>query len=1021
MKLYLLTCFCVLSLSCGYSQNIYHKDTLTILADSLHINGDYQQAISVRKQAIKTQIKAPVDYQAYLKAKYFHTNSANFEQKSYDYHNPDKAITKKAREQYLDSALQSATEARDLYIKVKHPDRIFQYQLQNRIYHQTAYLGNWKQALEQAELGYKFLKDTLTRNDKTFVDLIYDIGFIYSKLGDYSKSVDNYQKSLDLYKNIIGENHTDVAQAYNNIAVEYRNLGLHKKELESLLKAKTIWEQLNIDNDKQFLYRCYGNLFFWYSYYGDFDKAEEYILKKNNLRKSVIAKSENGFLRNKEEIYEDKLSEWHDLMLHYSRKKDTVKTILYAENILKTINSDKKLLNFEAKTLSATLKFYASLKNKTNSDAALLLLDKAIEIQEKYKEVFYTKPFYFKLYKVELLLKSKKYADAAFLLSDLNKLNESEEISNKFKLAILNAKTAQALHKSENAKTHFDRALLLLKVSHVPIEQLTIKDLKPVFSFETIDGFLAMGDFYLESYTKTHVKIEFKKAILRYLLASKIYNQLYLGERYNDQLFYTNLAINTRLLNAYFQFSEDKKLLKDILNTIENNSSKFTWSKFIYNNKRQLLNIPKSLVNEEEDVKAQLNFYQNALINSEGVSEEKITLWKDKIYELKNAFSKIQDSIKEQNKSYYQLNTVDFDVSNLQVALKTNEVVLKYVFTENELYAFLITKNSIELVSKTNKKNVLKSLKICLNSLKTRSKNYQNSFDELRGLLFNQIPLQNFKKLTIIPDGALHYFPFESLILEKNMPIVSYASSLLLFQEQKAINSNSGTFKIAAFSVSNSNSKLPKASVEVKSILKYFEGSAFINATKNNFLKLSNQFNILHLAMHTNINEVYPEFSSLNFYGETDNKLFISELYNDSFKANMVVLSACDTGNGFYENGEGVISLSRAFNYAGVPCTVMSLWKVDDEATATIMTFFYKHLSQGETKDEALKNAKLDYLNAIEDPLLKHPYYWSGFVVTGNTDALVETTNYWWSLLLMPFVIVGVFRKRLFQFFKKGF
>ena len=233
------------------------------------------------------------------------------------------------------------------------------------------------------------------------------------------------------------------------------------------------------------------------------------------------------------------------------------------------------------------------------------------------------------------------------------------------------------------------------------------------------------------------------------------------------------------------------------------------------------------------------------------------------------------------------------------------------------------------------------------------------------------------------------------------------------------IKSNFETRYIAAFSVSNSNSKLPKASVEVNSILKYFDGNALVNATKNDFLKLSNQFNILHLAMHTNINQVYPEFSSLNFYGETDNQLFISELYNEAFKANMVVLSACDTGNGFYENGEGVICLSRAFNYAGVPSTVMSLWKVDDEATAKIMTYFYQHLSEGETKDEALKNAKLDYLEITEDPLLKHPYYWSGFVVTGNTEALVESHNYWWSLLLMPFVIVGVFRKRFVQFFKK--
>ncbi|MDP5081293.1 MAG: tetratricopeptide repeat protein, partial [Winogradskyella sp.] len=298
MKPYSFIYLFILSFYFGYSQSIYQKDALTVLADSLHNKGEYDKGIAIRRQAIKTQTKAPRDYQVYLKAKYYHTNSSIFELKSYNYHSQDKAITKRTREQYLDSALQSATKARDLYINAKKPDRIFQYQLQNRIYHQTAYLGNWKHALEQAELGMKILKDTLSVKDKTFVDLIYDIGFIYSKLGDYSKAVENYQKSLDLYKNIIGENNTDVALAYNNIAVEYRYLGLKKMELESLLKAKTIWEQLNDEDSPKFLYRCYRNLFFWYSYYGDFDKAEEYILKKDKLR--TLAQTTNiiGLLSN---------------------------------------------------------------------------------------------------------------------------------------------------------------------------------------------------------------------------------------------------------------------------------------------------------------------------------------------------------------------------------------------------------------------------------------------------------------------------------------------------------------------------------------------------------------------------------------------------------------------------------------------------------------------------------------------------------------------------------------------------
>ncbi|WP_178986756.1 CHAT domain-containing protein [Winogradskyella helgolandensis] len=1018
MKRYPFIYIFLVSLSFVNAQSIFQKDAFTILADSLHVKGEYDQALLFRKQAMQTQNSASADYQAYLKAKYFHTYSARMEFKSYDYHNVDKTITKKVREQYLDSALQSAISARDLYSREKQPDRIFQYQIQNRIYHQTAYLGNWEHALEQAQLGYEVLKDTLSYKDKSFVDLIYDIGFIYSALGDYSKAVEHYQTSLDLYKSIIGEYNTDVAQAYNNIAVEYRYLGLKTKELESLLKAKTIWETLDENDSQQFLYSCYGNLFYWYSYYGDFDKAEEYILKKDKLRTDAKTTTNNLLLRNKEEIYKDKLSNWYDLMLHYSRRKDTLKSIYYTDTIIKTIDTRKKLSRFEVNTLCSSLKFYTSIIADKHPEKALQLLNKAIAIKEKYKTVYYTKSFSFKLYKAELLLEERRFNEASVLLKDLDDLKDSEETLSQFKLAILNAKTAQALHQKAVSKTYFDDAFMLLNNSSNDIDDLKIEHLKPLISFETIAGFLAMGDFYFELYNEDHSKINLEKATHRYMLASEIYNQLYLGQRYNQSLFLNYNAINKGLLKVASAQPDDISLLSEILNSIENNGSKLTWSKFVFNNQRQQLKISQNLINQEEGLKAQLNFYQKALIELNQDSEEKKSLWQNKIYELKNDLNKLQDSIKQKNKTYYQFNVQKFDITSLQADLKEEEVILKYIFTEAHIYTFLITKNEIKILPERNKEVVLSALKESLTALKQRLPHYQESLGNLSTLLLNQINYQEYKNLIIIPDGAIHYVPFEAFILDRKMPLVSYASSLLLYQEQRKTKLSFKTVNIGAFSASDMQSKLPKVSHEVNSILNIFDGSTFLNATKADFESQANQFNVLHLAMHSKIDEVHPEFSSLSFYGEDDNQLFISELYNESLNANMVVLSACDTGSGFYENGEGVISLSRAFNYAGVPSTVMSLWKVDDDATANIMSYFYKHLKRGEYKDEALKNAKLDYIENTDDDLLKHPYYWSGFVITGNTDALVETHNYWFYLLIIPFIII-LFRKQLLQFFKK--
>ena len=1006
-------------LSFGYSQSIYHKDSITTLADSLSKEGLYKRVITLRTDAIRRLTKVSKDYKFYLKAKYHHAKSCDYEFDSYNYYNPDKIITKEVREHYLDSGLQSAIKARDLLLKMEHPDRMFQHQVQSRVYHQTAYLGDWKHALEQAQLGYEFLKDTLSADDKVLVDLIYDLGYIYSKLGDYSKSVEKYQNSIDLYRNVNDDQTFDIGLAYHNLAIEYRNLGLRKMELESLLQAKNIWEKLEEDSIQTFLYSCYGNLFFWYSYYGDFDKAEEYMFKKTKLKALANNRKTDLLFRNKEEIYKNKLAEWLDLMLHYSRKKDTLNTVFYANNILKTINPNKKLFDFEMYNLSATLKFYASFIEKEDPGKALLMIDRAIAIQNQYKDIFYNKTFDYQLYKAELLFKAKKYTEANSVLEDLKNQDAIIEVSDRLRLTLLIAKTAQALPNNQKAQTYFDEAFSLLTESDNSIENLQLQDLIPLISFETIEGFLAMGDFYIDRYKENNITVDLKKASHRYFLASEIYNQLYLGERYNERLFTIYNEINERLLAIGSEHSHDKTLLSEIINTIENNGSKLTWSRFVFNNRRQEVAVPEHFINQEEALKAQLNFYQNALVGANKTSEEKKALWKYKIYDLKEDLAKLQDSIKHQHKTYYQFNVKNFEVMALQQSLKDAEVILKYVFTDTSLYTFLISKNNIQLVSESNKDLVVETVKTCLIDLKQRNANYQIGFKNLEDILFGQIDLRAFKKLIIIPDGALSYLPFEALIVGKTMPDVSYASSLLLYQEQKTELPSIEELRIGAFATSNSDRKLPRAVEEINNILKIFNGKSFPNTSKKEFLQNLDGFNVLHLAMHSNIDELEPEFSSLNFYGDSDNRLFISELYNESLDADMVVLSACDTGSGFYENGEGVISLSRAFSYAGVPSTVMSLWKVDDEATAKIMAFFYERLKKGEKKDAALKNAKLDYLKHTDDDLLKHPYYWSGFVISGNTDALVEKDNHWIFLSILPFVVLGFFSKRLIQLFKK--
>ena len=180
------------------------------------------------------------------------------------------------------------------------------------------------------------------------------------------------------------------------------------------------------------------------------------------------------------------------------------------------------------------------------------------------------------------------------------------------------------------------------------------------------------------------------------------------------------------------------------------------------------------------------------------------------------------------------------------------------------------------------------------------------------------------------------------------------------------------------------------------------------NATESN-MKLLNSTGILHLAMHALVDDQDPMRSRLLFSNQIDSiedgNLYASEIYNLKLNSNLTVLSACNTGFGKIQRGEGIMNLSRAFQYAGSPNIVMSLWQATDGSTNQIMQNFFLNLKQGLSKDRALRQAKLAYL-AQADPFQSHPYQWATFIYMGNTDPVNFHSSYWIEAVLSILFIV---------------
>jgi len=148
------------------------------------------------------------------------------------------------------------------------------------------------------------------------------------------------------------------------------------------------------------------------------------------------------------------------------------------------------------------------------------------------------------------------------------------------------------------------------------------------------------------------------------------------------------------------------------------------------------------------------------------------------------------------------------------------------------------------------------------------------------------------------------------------------------------------------------------------------------------------QYKIIHIAAHGVLNSKHPELSAilLSMIDEqgrpVDGLLQLHEIYNLKLPAELVVLSACETGVGKQIRGEGLIALTRGFMYAGAVRVVASLWKVDDAATAALMAQFYKEMfANGKRPAEALKEAQI---SISKQKRWRDPYYWAGFVLQGE-------------------------------------
>jgi len=339
----------------------------------------------------------------------------------------------------------------------------------------------------------------------------------------------------------------------------------------------------------------------------------------------------------------------------------------------------------------------------------------------------------------------------------------------------------------------------------------------------------------------------------------------------------------------------------------------------------------------------------------------------------------------------------------LQAELMEDQAIVEYFIAEDVIYTFLISKEDIfadqSTISDADIDNYLNW--VSSNAQEINLQEFSKKL--LKPLLKTDTSI--IKRLIIIPDQKLLQVPFEALSLVDGEYLIeqfdiSYDYSTVFLNDNTAYRNKHSFMGLASsyaadnFDLASMNlaslAPLPYATKEIEKLEHILGGKTFINkeATKNNFLQAYDEHSILHLALHSELNERFPDQSALIFESDvSDHFLTASEIYNLDINSELTVLSACNTAVGELNLGDGIRSLTRSFLHAGCQSVLTSLWETPDVSTSLIMEDFYKELKAGSAKDVALRKAKLNYINNIQ-PTFQHPRYWAHLILVGNPSAI---------------------------------
>lgn len=911
----------------------------------------------------------------------------------------------------------------------------------------------YQQAISAYTRAYELELKRKKPNDADLAMFIQNTAIIHAQQGNYEKAGEAFNRSIEINERILKPDDPSLAMPLLNMG---RLLILAYKDNEALSyynRAENILTS-RLGNEHIDLSSLYMNKGQIYVHLADYEKALSYFRK-------ALSIAEKNF------------DDGHPLILSLNmnigyvleKKGELANALQYYQASIPTDENDPAGI----KTYINMASLYTAMEEPEKAAAlykkSIALADRLLGTDHPETALLYTRYGYFQL--------SSNLGDLGYQMfvsalesSIANYGTESREVSNNY---VHLGHYYMASPDPLKALINYQKAINAL-ISNYQSADITTnpseKDLIPdrylinalngkanaLFILAKANGDIPSLKHSLETY-KLSVKVVEK---LRSLYQNEESKLLISEDERNTYL--DAVKVGTQL----YKLTGDSFYAEEAFRYADKGKSAVLLASMMDVEARQFGKIPQNILKLENKLKLDLSSYARYIYEEQLKPEpsvERIRLWESLAFDLEGRYDSLIKVLESVYPEYYSLKYKEpvLDIENIKKNLEPGRSLIEYAVTDTLLYIFVLNQEKFEVIEHKIRDDFRDNIRVLTSSTTTtdfmsiRKSDYLQYVNAAHSLYIDLLkPVKNIiddKKLIIIPDAEIGYISFDMLLNSpadtttmnfRNLPfliydhIISYsASAALQYSDlQKAKRRPVKNLLAMAPSYQNLTNleedgfvdetgntvyllPIPGVEDEIREIRKVLSGKTLKGekATEQSFKSIASEYNILHFAMHTLINNEKPMLSKLVFYQDADSTedgmLNTYELFGMELNAGLAVLSACNTGTGKLLKGEGIMNLARGFVYAGVPSIVMTMWSVEDQSSAQIVNSFYQYLDKGIPKDEALRQAKLDML-AEGNMLRSHPYYWAAYVTIGDYSPMKLIKPLWLNIFFIAIALVSI-------------